>query len=52
MVNLGDSDKDATKISQEPVRSSAILAAKQTIVHQIQKQIVYKPKKQDEDIVM
>ena len=47
-----DSAKDATKLSPEPVRISARLAAKQSIAHQIQKQIVFKPKKQEEDIVM
>ena len=52
VMDSEDSAKDATKLSLEPVRTSVRLAAKQSIAHQIQKQIVFKPKKQDEDIVM
>ena len=54
VVDSEDSAKDAMKmkLSPEPVRSSAKLAGKQSFVHQIQKQIIFKPKKQDEVILM
>ena len=46
VVNSEDAVKDAMKISPEPVRYSARLSVKQSFVHQIQQQIVFKPKKE------